>query len=937
MASRQVVPAFPARQAAPAWSQGAMSEAALTGGAVRLSDLEPMEFILSSNWVLKEAGIKDFYDILYKCGQNLEIQYDPELLSFRVNCLARDEVNVVSIMKETLDIMVQKEIENGLETSPNIESLQNWRENVHAPGEEVQVSPAYAFPRDIALCDNQDTWSMPEALLAKGIKLEQTIPKSALSKIQQLTETVLLASSNQCQVYIGASDIGQITEAKRKLDTLARFFDLIPRDTREIIHIFLHNEEDRSTKGEFRYLADGNERLLKSHILDQLEWSHMSSHRRYPIIFSQGVFVRLNPAREPWNEASSVSNMAQPNAQNQGGGSEFAAFMEWKYPPKAEVLRSNPSGVYALDIRSTPNLINPQSMIRPNIESWVSGIPHPGRSTQSGSKKSSNAPTSEDDLGYVTADEYPTTDDCIVSRAPQEGTTVQSEVVTTIAADAQPPSSDLTMAGTHQTSVSVLDNSDAATRSEITSPDNATENLTVEEPQEISGLTCRMPQRPLSSKDYDPFEHLWRERKALNTPKLASEPKDHQNEKSGDSSKNRQFHNTMKQKAGRRTRPDQFFPDFAPNMMPTINKALMQLLTPLRIHPGFIDLSIELGKFHFMKVEKSTIQNVSEDDDEKHYTLEVIQKRLNQRHRSKEDLRFTRVLTCLGRDANFIAHLNDSAGKPMWDRPHDGRSSTYEFGCRATTADGTIWHFIVEIDATSFSAKVKQLGGDRSCFPVQCTKRVWDFQIVLSVTQDLNDICGQFADDLVSSLQVKPTNDGIPELKVSYDRSYNIEVIVVRTRNTACCTRQEKNKDASSAQSGPVLHTQRLYISEIWEMARLSIVASERRMQLSFARYTGSAEGLGFPLVWYEAVLKPDTISTAFQQNEKLELGEEAKWTPEELLETGALEALVQTAGNMVKQMDGVGYWNDNHQDELLRDAVPVVKPGRDGYVEKYW
>ena len=91
------------------------------------------------------------------------------------------------------------------------------------------------------------------------------------------------------------------------------------------------------------------------------------------------------------------------------------------------------------------------------------------------------------------------------------------------------------------------------------------------------------------------------------------------------------------------------------------------------------------------------------------------------------------------------------------------------------------------------------------------------------------------------------------------------------------------------------------------------------------------------PLVWYEAILRSDTFCTAFQQNEKLELGNEVKWSSEEVLTTGATEALVQKASDMVKKMDGVGYWNDNRQSGLVRSVGPAKKPAADQYVEKYW
>lgn len=120
-------------------------------------------------------------------------------------------------------------------------------------------------------------------------------------------------------------------------------------------------------------------------------------------------------------------------------------------------------------------------------------------------------------------------------------------------------------------------------------------------------------------------------------------------------------------------------------------------------------------------------------------------------------------------------------------------------------------------------------------------------------------------------------------------------------------------------------------------MDRLRKVENKQHVQLKFARYKRNDEHPGMPLVWYETTLKSDTFSAAFKQNEELELGNEVKWTPEELLKRGVVEGLVRKAANMVKNMDGVGYWNDNHQQEALRRVMPTWKPLGSQNTDKYW
>ncbi|KAI0447037.1 hypothetical protein F4803DRAFT_500788 [Xylaria telfairii] len=397
----------------------------------------------------------------------------------------------------------------------------------------------------------------------------------------------------------------------------------------------------------------------------------------------------------------------------------------------------------------------------------------------------------------------------------------------------------------------------------------------------------------------------------------------------------RSFHVTMRQKAGSHTLPNHVFPEFDPNMMISINDSLARLMAPLRMRPGIVDFGIELGRFYFLNVNKSHIQEPGDDDDEKHYKLGRIQNELNKRHTANRKLCFTRILTSLGADANYIARLNDHRGDKMWTRPTEGRSSTYEFTCRRlTTAECADFTFIVEIDATTFTSRVKQFKPKQNCFVVHCTKRVWDFRLVLSVSQDMNDIYGCFARDLSRSLQVMPKNDRIPELEVSYDKNYNIEILAVRTRNTACCINETSTAKTCSPKTEAQKDAQKLYLSEVWEMDRLNKTECEQSIRIKFARYKSNNERSGMALVWYEAVLKSDTISRAFKQNENLELGDEVEWTSKDLLNSGSVEALIRKAADMVKNMDGVGYWNDNHQTDLLRG---VRKPARSQDVDKFW
>ncbi|KAI1430331.1 hypothetical protein F5Y12DRAFT_709344 [Xylaria sp. FL1777] len=939
----------------PEWSARATTEATSRTDAVRLHDTEPMEFILSSNWALRTDGVKDFYEALYKHDENFEIQYDHIIQGFRIKCFSHNEVRIVGLVKDALDMLVQKETEKGLEKSAKVISLEDWRKNKR-PGEETEVSEKYSFPRDVAMCNIRDTWKIPEIWVKKGITTSLMLPESALSQVQQLTGAVLVPSSDGHTIYVGACRAENVTVAKQKLDILVRFFSLIPRDMTQIVEIFLYSEGDRSVKGEYRYVADGNDKLLRGYVLDRFDWPHPS--QRYPVIFQKGVLVRLNPNNEPWEEAQTLSDRLLPIAKEDGAREEFGAFKlnSWRYPAKSAVFRSPDTSTN----RSGQNHTT-QHILLPEIESWVSSLPasdhkEPSSSRQTAipvSQASTRATHGEHNKGEP-------------EQRPHASTYCKSNQSSAMSGDKYSKVTDLSGHQNQQPSAATnLSKSSAAQqRASQDSPqspllvisgapinDESTELLIdLKGTPDDNSTSVAAPRQPQPNKPC-PFELLWSQcrrsprettlgaegdkngRSDLRLP-LSTETGEIQLPKN-DEKGSRSFHMTMNQKAGSRTTQNNIFPEFDPNMMTSINNSLAILMAPLRMWTGIVDLRIELGRFYFLNVKKSRIQEPGEDDDEKHYMLSRIRTELNKRHTAKEKFHFTRVLTSLGADANHIARMSDNLGNPLWKRPVDGRSSIFEFICRRTLEDAEL-NFIVEIDTTKFSHRVKQFKPDHNCFMVHCTKRVWDFRLVLSVSQDLDDTCQRFAEDLVSSLRVMPNDDRLPELEVSYNKSYNVEVLAVRTRNKACCISEVSTSNTCSTQTGPHRDVQQLHIDEIWEMGLLSIGEIEQRIQLKFARYKDN-ERPDIPLVWYEAFLKSDTFSTAFEQNEKLEFGSEVKWESEGLLKSGAVEGLVRKAATMIKNMDGVGYWNDNHQEELLRRIAPVEKSTKGRALAKFW
>lgn len=63
---------------------------------------------------------------------------------------------------------------------------------------------------------------------------------------------------------------------------------------------------------------------------------------------------------------------------------------------------------------------------------------------------------------------------------------------------------------------------------------------------------------------------------------------------------------------------------------------------------------------------------------------------------------------------------------------------------------------------------------------------------------------------------------------------------------------------------------------------------------------------------WYEASISSIKADELLKQNNTLELGDEATWTAETLENMGAAKSIYLPACEMIKQMNGIGYHNDN-------------------------
>lgn len=71
---------------------------------------------------------------------------------------------------------------------------------------------------------------------------------------------------------------------------------------------------------------------------------------------------------------------------------------------------------------------------------------------------------------------------------------------------------------------------------------------------------------------------------------------------------------------------------------------------------------------------------------------------------------------------------------------------------------------------------------------------------------------------------------------------------------------------------------------------------------------------------WFEASISSTKAEQYFEQNKALEIGEETTWRKQDFQNHDVLAALYRPACAMIRQMDGVGYFNDNPFGPFLRE-----------------
>ncbi|KAL7627974.1 hypothetical protein AAE478_002170 [Parahypoxylon ruwenzoriense] len=956
------------------------------------------DFLVSSNWILRPVGIKEFFDELQKRTTGVRVTYDLDTGCATIKCLASDQEAVMEACKSVIDRMVRGEIKSGLATSEKVTLPGEWCALVSdQQGEKLTTT---LFPREIRGFSCQTAWTMPGKLVANHITLEKLVPGEELSKLQQVTGCTMMIGSDKPIMYIGANSIEKAAIVERKLNTLAKYA-MRPSERDDRCESFIYAEDKQDENGALTFMEQGARSHLTTFFLDRATYRLVPEYSAYGNIFGKGVVVSLVcDLRQLSSKPASIKPAIAEDERNQ----PYKAFtLDYSYTPKYR------SGNEGSNKALSPAVDRFHPSNNPDVSSWVQQLPTPDPTPQSGegskpsqwekapvtSRRIISSPSSQgivEEQNWLARDNDPSSgceglcgthkgrptprkfkETNQRGRSPSPGGYQTKETNRKPRGRQQPnynqrargnqysrpyqqrrPTNqrgmNSTTRGNHQTSrvpprsqnysiskdpgpfTATIYPRDGGSRREGPVPrrrgDEGSQMQFTVTPGENSGGSGREPEYEKKLKELQ--DHI--DKMAVEIVKLrdSKEEQDHgsclvaaQAEQApedpfasllnkvrfGNAPTKKKddaptLHATMSQQAGSRFIQTVLPQDPHVELMETINRKLVRMMDSLELFPGNVSLKAEIGRLCLTRINEDYVRQQAHDSQSKIMSLHTIKEALDMHHVKPRDILFTKILTAEGADANYLAHIKDSSAKRVWSP--NTRHTIYEVNCAAMTKEKNTYKFVVEIDSRDFSYKISPLTPALCSLFVHCPKRSWDFQITLATSQDLNELYGNFAKDLVDNMQVMLEDSGIPSLEFLIRTAWQVEILLVRTRNVASYTKGGEGS-ASSV----------LEICEVHDMSPTSFTGTDNEATIKFEQYPGNRQ-LGQLGTWYEATIQSKFIKEALQQNLGLEFGDTASWSPEDFRKVGAFDELIRSTTEMIKNMDGIGYWGNNHQDAMI-------------------
>ncbi|KAI9746125.1 MAG: hypothetical protein M1818_000806 [Claussenomyces sp. TS43310] len=372
----------------------------------------------------------------------------------------------------------------------------------------------------------------------------------------------------------------------------------------------------------------------------------------------------------------------------------------------------------------------------------------------------------------------------------------------------------------------------------------------------------------------------------------------------------RHFHSTMRQGAAKYNqkstfpKPEPFFPlqhslkrpDPTEHFLQGFRLGIHDILSGMRTWNGSMKLEIQFGRILLRKIAHALQGGKTMDPDFVRMSL------LSTDQMSSKPLTFTKIVTNLSADAQYLAGLEDDEGKPLWLSnmsrvPAPTWDVIYEIDCIQMESNE---EFHIRVDAESFVTRVQAPSHGFGVIYVHCPLRNWDFRVAATGVKSETGRFDVFVQELKDSLHI-PSLRERPELYFECHDVHKIRPVSIRVRRVIHYPSADKKSY--------------LHVAEVHRMIMKAYTVSEKQ-KMVYQAVAAPAKVMASELetIWHEISISSAEADKTFKNSGDIELGEEASWTLDEMMKDDVLKALWQPATFMIKKMDGIGFYNDNGQ-----------------------
>ncbi|KAI9798863.1 MAG: hypothetical protein M1833_004366 [Piccolia ochrophora] len=342
---------------------------------------------------------------------------------------------------------------------------------------------------------------------------------------------------------------------------------------------------------------------------------------------------------------------------------------------------------------------------------------------------------------------------------------------------------------------------------------------------------------------------------------------------------------------------------------PTLQSILSKSLKLAKSHMGEVKVDIDIGRILMQNVpEKAAWRFLPHEWDE-------VLKPDDPQEPPPTPI-FTNMLTTSVTDMDLVLNARNSDGSRLFADEVKTWSVTYEFAC--STKDGE--QFIIEIDGEDHEGDlptVKAMPRHFGTIYLHHPKWNWDAKCSITGTRFLlTDSFSETARQLLQNLWVPAELTNLRFTTALPGKFPRIESVVLK--------RQTQHPPAPDCTT---LHGLTLCVTEVQDLVvqhHPSLPGAIRVFAVDPAAMIDAYNGTR---LWYEVSLRSSPeVEAKLKENVEMEIGEEAKWNPDDVLNAQEVKTLTDVVEDVIRSCECVG---EENVGPAVKFAARTIQPQR--------